>query len=254
MSQTSKRRESILSRLNLNGSVSVNELSELHDVSLVTIRNDLDYLDEKGLLIRSHGGAIRNQSSLAESSNKIKLTHHTPEKLAIAKEAVKHIHPKDAIILGAGTTTEYIAKLIADKSDLVVMTNGLNIVSTLANSSGLDVMITGGTLRCDSQSFYGPQAESSLKDYHFDKIFVGVDGIHLDYGITTHSEHEARLYRVMCESIKTTIVVTDSSKFGKVSVYKVIPCNAVDILITDSGISEEHKQALTEQNITVIIV
>ncbi|BDU40009.1 transcriptional repressor AgaR [Vibrio nigripulchritudo] len=254
MSQTSKRRESILNRLNLNGSVSVGELSELHDVSLVTIRNDLDYLDEKGLLIRSHGGAIRNQSSLAESSNKIKLTHHAPEKMIIAKEAVKQIEPKDAIILGAGTTTEYIAKLIAEESDLTVMTNGLNIVTALSASPGLDVMITGGTLRCDSQSFYGPQAEASLKDYHFDKIFVGVDGIHMDHGITTHSEHEARLYRFMCESIKKTIVVTDSSKFGKVSVYKVIPCSTVDVLITDSGISEEHKQSLIDQNVEVIIV
>ncbi len=254
MSQTSKRRESILSRLNLNGSVAVTELSKSLEVSLVTIRNDLNYLESKSLLIRSHGGAIAKQPTIIESSNKIKLTRKAKEKLNIARAALEKIAPTDAIILGAGTTTEYIAKLIVNKKNLVVMTNGLNIVSALSEAVNLNIMVTGGTLRCESQSFYGAQAEASLKAYNFDKIFIGVDGLHQDYGLTTHDEHDARLYKAMCDATTKTIVVTDSSKFGKVSVHKIIQCSSIDVLITDSGISDEYKQTLIRKGVELIIV
>ncbi|UTV29637.1 transcriptional repressor AgaR [Photobacterium atrarenae] len=260
MKQTSKRREEILSQLKSEGSVSVSQLSQSLGVSTVTIRNDLAYLETKGLLMRSYGGAIDCQVQEAtpevvqETNIQEKATLHAREKASIAKAAASHIHSGETIILDSGTTTEQVAKLLLNKQGIVVMTNGLNIAATLSEADDVEVMMTGGTLRKKSLSFYGSQAEENMKAYHFDKIFLGVDGFHIRAGITTHNENEARLNRAMCDAAKEVIVVTDSSKFDKVSLHKIIPCDLINTLITDKNIPQDYLHALSGQGIKVITV
>lgn len=259
MKQTSKRREEILNRVQTNGSVAVAELALDFNVSTVTIRNDLAYLETKGLLMRSYGGAIHTkenkpQEVAHETHIQDKALLQSDEKIRIAREAVKLIHSDETIILDSGTTTEQVAKMMINKEDVVVMTNGLNIAASLAEAKHVDVMMTGGTLRRKSLSFYGSQAEENMKAYHFDKIFLGVDGFHITSGITTHNENEARLNQAMCAAANEIIVVTDSSKFNKVSLHKIIPCHAINTLITDKNIPQEYEQALTQQGINVITV
>lgn len=254
MKNTSKRREDILSKLKVAGSVIVSELASEYDVSTVTIRNDLAYLEKNGALLRAYGGAISKQNLVSESSVEVKNTLHAQQKLAIAKMASSFIRDGESIILDSGTTTERIADYLGDKSDIIAMTNGLNVAQKLLNQSSVELMMTGGSLRRKSLSFYGAQAEENLKAYHFDKLFLGVDGFHLDRGITTHNENEARLNRIMSKIANEIIVVTDSSKFGKIGLHKILMSQSITMLITDSGIPNEYRDGLVQQGIQVITV
>lgn len=253
MKKTSKRREDILSKLKITGSVIVSDLASEYEVSTVTIRNDLAYLEKNGALLRAYGGAISKQNLVSESSVEVKNTLYAQQKLAIAKSASSFIDDGDSIILDSGTTTERIADYLIDKVNIIAMTNGLNVAQKLLNNSNVELMMTGGSLRRKSLSFYGSQAEENLKVYHFDKLFLGVDGFHLDRGITTHSENEARLNRIMLQIANEIIVVTDSSKFGKIGLHKILMPENITMLITDSGIPDDYHKGLIQQGIQVII-
>ena len=124
----------------------------------------------------------------------------------------------------------------------------------LANTTGVEVLMTGGVLRKSALSFSGSQAENSLRNYRFDKVFLGVDGFDLRVGITTHNEQEASLNRLMCDISETIIAVADSTKFSKRSCHMIREFGDIDILVTDSGIPEEYVQELKDHKIEVIIV
>ena len=124
----------------------------------------------------------------------------------------------------------------------------------LASAPGVEVLMSGGVLRKNALSFSGSQAEHSLKNYRFDKVFLGVDGFDLRAGITTHNEQEASLNRLMCEISEQVIAVADSSKFGKRSCHMIREFGNIDILVTDSDIPEDYVQGLREMKVDVIIV
>ncbi|MGF1908625.1 DeoR/GlpR family DNA-binding transcription regulator [Vibrio kasasachensis] len=250
---TSERRESILSKLRELGSVSVIQLSDEYNVSKVTIRNDLDNLEGKGLLIRSHGGAMQKTTSATESVNSFKSNLYVNEKKAIAKAALSYIDNGDSLIVGAGTTTEHLAKLLEEFDDLFVITNGLNILLSLPRNENITIVSTGGNLHQNSMSFYGSLAEESIEKYHVNKMIVGIDGLNIEGGITTHSEHEARFYKAMLKGTDRCIVLADSSKLGKVSVHKIMPCSDIDVLITDKNISDDCREYLESLSIELII-
>lgn len=250
---TSQRRDKILKKLAEFGSVSVIELSKNFEVSVVTIRNDLSFLEKQGTLIRSHGGAISETNLIKEHSVEIKGGLNADEKCRIAEKAAELINDNDTIILDSGTTTELIAKYIAKDKHITAMTNGLNVAVSLSKSENVALLMSGGKMRLNSLSFYGEQAENNLKLYHFDKLFLGVDGFDLSIGITTHSESEARLNRVMSSVVNEIIVVTDSSKFKKISLYKIFQADNINTLITDSGIPQEYHETLVKMGINVII-
>ena len=254
MRTTTERREAIISQLNREGTVKVITLAKEFDVTKVTIRNDLDYLEQKNLLVRSHGGAMQKPIQFLESTNRLKGQQHLLEKQRIGNRARALITPGDAIVLGAGTTTEWVINGLTGAENLFILTNGLNILTSINDLSGITAVCTGGNFHQDSLSFSGFLAEESLEKYNLDKMIVGVDGIHLDQGITTHSEDEARFYNAVLKATSKCIVVADSSKFGKVSVHKIMPCHKIDILITDSGINDEYRQRLVDIGVEVIVV
>lgn len=256
MKNTSERREHTIALLKKNGSVQVTDLSKKFGVSTVTIRNDLAALEKQGIATRAYGGAylqdgdIRLHEHSVEDKNQLNKTL----KQKIAAAAVTLIEKGDTLILDSGTTTYYIAEALKNAHDLVVMTNGLNIANALFSAEGVEVILTGGKLRRKSMSFYGVEADNILEHYHFNKLFLGVDGFNLEKGITTYNENEARLNRRMCNIADEVIVVTDSSKFGKVSLHKILETARVDKIVTDEGIPKEYLQGLEQLGITVILV
>lgn len=254
MLTTIERRLKIVEQTNNNGKVNVAELAKKYRVSTVTIRNDLNNLNEKRLVVRSRGGAVINSFIAKELSVKEKHCEHLEVKQKLAAVAASLVNDGESIILDSGTTTEEIAKKLHNHKNLVVMTNGLNIITELAASGDIEVMCTGGTLRNKSLSFYGRKAESSLTNLRFDKVFLGVDGIDERANLTTHFEHEATLNSIMCDISKEVIAVTDSSKFNRSGFYIFSSLGAIDTLVTDSRIPQYYQDYLAEKRINLIIV
>jgi DeoR family transcriptional regulator of aga operon len=146
-----------------------------------------------------------------------------------------------------------LARHLRAHRDVTVMTNGLNIAWELANAPGVELMLTGGLLRKQSLSLQGSQAEASLNTYSFDTLFLGVDGLDLQFGLTTHHEAEASLNHRMVERARRVVVLTDASKFGRVSLHRIARLEQVHTIITDASIDAEYLEGLQRLGIEVII-
>ncbi|PSU42435.1 DeoR family transcriptional regulator [Photobacterium frigidiphilum] len=254
MKSAVERRMEIVNLVNRDGKARVEDLAAQFNVSSVTIRSDLSFLEKNGYVVRSHGAAIPNSGVIAELTVHEKRRQNAGIKSLIGQAAAKLIESGDTVILDSGTTTREIASSLKALDDVVVMTNGLDVAMELASAPGIEVLMSGGVLRKGALSFSGSQAESSLKNYRFDKVFLGVDGFDLRAGITTHSEQEASLNRLMCEISEQVIAVVDSTKFGKRSCHMIREFGNIDILVTDSDIPEDYLQGLREMKVDVIIV
>lgn len=251
---TVSRRSKILDYIGEKGQVRVPDLSEKFGVSVVTIRNDLIQLEKKNLLIRTHGGAIKEQRVSFDFAVSKKAEMHPNEKLRIANKAIEFIVDGDTIILDSGSTTQQIAKQLNKFKHLTVVTNALNIVATLSEYEDIDIIIPGGMLRKKSFSLIGSIAEVGISNFYADKVFLGVDGIDVEYGVTTPNIEEAHLNRLMINKSKEVFVVTDSSKFDKRSMAHITDLENVDYIITDSNISEKQKKLCLNKKVNLIIV
>lgn len=251
---TIERRNQIKEMISYAGSVKVDILSARFGVSEVTIRTDLRHLEEQGFILRSYGGAKIREPVSTDTSILQKRKQHANEKRRIGAAAAALIHDGDSIILDSGTTTSEVVKFLKDKENLTIMTNAVNIAADLAGNPKCSVMLTGGVLREKSFSLVGIHAERMLKEYHFDKVFLGVDGFDIDTGITTPNPYEAHLNSIMAEAAKEVIVLTDSSKFGRKSLVSIIGLDRIDRVITDSNIPPLYLKYLKERNIGVILV
>ena len=248
-----ERRMEIFDLVTQQGKARVEDLAERFKVSSVTIRSDLSFLEKNGYIVRSHGSAIPNTGGIAELTVHEKRRRNSGVKSLIGQAAAKLIKNGDTVILDSGTTTREIASNLKSVENVVVMTNGLDVAMELASAPNVEVLISGGVLRKSAMSFSGSQAEASLKNFRFDKVFLGVDGFDLRVGITTHNEQEASLNRLMCEISEQVIAVADSTKFGKRSCHMIREFGDIDILVTDSDIPEEYVQRLREMRIQVVI-
>ena len=253
MRNTRQRRRHIMEQLLQHGSVQVAELVERHGVSSVTIRTDLNHLEAQGLVTRSHGGASLLRVPPQEHGIHEKDTLNLPLKDAIGARAALLVRPGDNIILDSGSTTMMLARHLRNQREVTVMTNGLNIAWELAGAQGITLRLTGGLLHQPSLSLHGSQAEASLASFSFDTLFLGVDGLDLQFGATTHHEAEALLNHRMVERARRIVVLTDSSKCGKVSLHRIALLNEVHTVITDAGISKEHLEGLQRQGVEVIV-
>ena len=248
------RRAKIIEELQLNGKVDVSVLSRMSDVSEVTIRNDLIQLEQKGLLIRTRGGALRQESVSTDFALSEKRRRHFREKQLIGKKAAELIKDGETIIFDSGTTTMEVARNLTGYSDLTILTNALNIAASLTGNQSCRVIMLGGMLRVKSLSLVGTQAEENLRNYSCDKLYLGVDGIESGYGLTTPNIEEAHLNRIMFDVVKEVILVTDSSKFQRRSFAFIAPIEKVQTIVTDRGIPEEDHKILQDMGIKVILV
>jgi len=252
---TVSRRIKILESLKAHGQVNVNELSESLGVTGVTIRNDLAQLEKKRVLIRARGGAIKMEQNFADEDYPLsdKQKKHLLEKREIGKRAAELIDENDTIILDSGSTTCELAKNLKKFNGLTIITNALNVATILAEYNNINVIVPGGMLKKNSLSLVGILAERGFKDYFCDKLFLGVDGFDLDFGISTPDPEEAHLNKIMIEISKEVIVLTDSSKFHRRGLVLIAPVNKINTVVTDNGILQESKDKLERLGIKVII-
>lgn len=251
---TVDRRVYIIDKLNSSGQVDVSTLSKELEVSEVTIRNDLEKLEEKNILIRARGGAIKLDRVSTDFSISDKHKQHSEEKKRIGKAAAQFILDGETIILDSGTTTMEIVRNLPKTISLTVISNALNIANQLSEHPDVNLIIPGGILRKKSLSLVGSAAEESFRNFYCDKLFLAVDGIDATYGLSTPNLEEAQINRVMIAISKQVIVVTDSSKFHKRCLAFISPLNNIDMVITDSGILPEDKSKLENSGIKVVIV
>jgi len=249
-----ERRRAILDTLNRDGRVLVADLARQFEASQVTIRKDLELLHGHGLVHRTHGGALPAQEgALEDSALREKEKLHRKEKLHIAAAAARLVKEGQVIILDSGTTTTTIARALRALRNLTIVTNAVNIAAELS-ASALEVILTGGTLRRNSFSLVGPIAEETLRRLNADVLFLGVDGFDVHYGLSTPNLLEAKVNRVMVEVAKRTVVVADSSKFGRRSLSRIVPPSALHQIITDRGIPKSDLRTLKKAGIEVTLV
>ena len=248
-----ERHQHILLLLNEKGAVTVSELCEQFGVSEMTVRRDLAALERKGLLRRVHGGAVSARGRSYEPPFLMRSSQHAQEKQRIAEAALSLIHDGDSIALDVGTTTLEIAKRLSDVRNLTIVTPSLHIANVLADNPHNRIILTGGILRPGELSLVGPFAERIFAELFVDKLFLGIGGLHLEAGLTEYNLEDAQVKRAMLRSAKECIVVTDSSKLGRIAFAAVGPISVMHTLITDDKADPAIVSRLEEMGVRVVV-
>lgn len=250
-----KRKELVLERLQREGYIEIAEISETMGVSRATIRRDLNDLEQEGLLVTVHGGAVPRATSTAyEPSFQTKRVQNALEKQRIGEAAAMLVQSGQSVLLDAGSTTFQVAEHLRKKRDLTIVTNDVQILMSFAAIPGMNVICTGGTLRGPVYTLVGHQAELAIKDLHVDWTFLGADAIDIEHGITNVNLIEVPCKRAMLAAGEKAVLVTDSSKFGRISLAKVCDLTDVDLIVTDRGLPDEMRERLLELGVEVQIV
>ena len=249
ISQT--RQQQILEKLESEGSVTVNNLSQDFDVSPITIRRDLDFLSQKGHLDRTHGGARLKKELRDEALFSEKGSQHVDEKALIGKAAAEMINPGDTIFLNSGSTTLEVIKHLKDKHVRIITNNAAAL--TVERDPQIELFILGGEYREASQSLVGDMTLLSLSQVYSSTTILGVNGISME-GLTSSVQHETSVNRLMIErSHGSIIVLADSSKLGVVSNFLTSPIENVTTLITDKNADPEIIEKFKNINIDINI-
>ena len=243
------RRQRILEELKRKGGVRLTELTAALEVSEMTVRRDLDALQGEGLLERVHGGAVATQRGTEEPGFEKKLLREQTEKIAIAGLAANMVRPGSAIGLSAGTTTWALARRLASMDDVTVVTNSVNVWSELQHPGRREasVILSGGEFRTPSDALVGPTADAALRSLYVDILFLGVHGMDPVAGLTTPNIAEAETDRTFISRAKRLVVLADHTKWRTVALCTIAPLNEMDTLVSDSGLSEEGRRALSNQ-------
>lgn len=254
MRNIAKRHKLIITELEKNGYVQVQELSAILGVSEVTIRKDLKELEGRKLLYRSHGGASLHSAMIGDRHIDEKEKIQTEEKNNIAEYAASQIEKDDRIIIASGTTVLALARKITDHLPLTVITPSVKVTSILSYINNIEIIQLGGNIRKSSASAIGAYAENLLKDMMCNKLFIGVDGIDIEHGLTTSNLSEAHLNQCMLKSAQKIIVLTDSTKFGRRGFGKICDINQIDQIITDKNAPSSTVQIMRDRGIDVVLV
>lgn len=250
----SERHKSILNILQLQGSVYVSDLAERLEVSEVTIRKDLSSLEKQNKLYRSHGRAIPISPYIGDRHINEKEKQFVLEKRAIGKAAAALVNEHDSILMASGTSILYAAKEIAEKKDITVISASVLASSLLSQNKGIDVVQLGGLVRESSVSVVGSFAEDMLKYFNCNLLLMGADGVDLEFGVTTTNMMEANLNRMMMHTSQQTVLLVDSSKFGKKGFSKICDVSEIDRIITDENIPQMYLESLPDLGIEVTVV
>ncbi len=248
-----ERRNRTIKLLKDNGQVSVAELSELLDVSEVTIRKDLQYLERRNLLVRTHGGAMQNDYLVHDQHFEEKGKRYSDEKRRIGEAAASLVSDGDTIIMDAGTTMVQLARSLQNKRDLTIISSAVNVAIELMRLPDVQLVMLGGVIRSTSAAVVGPFAEAMVKEHYCSKLFLAGDGLDADFGVTTTNALEAHLNKMMIESAQETILIMDSSKFGRRGLSRICGLDKINLIITDSGISDAMRKMLEERDVPLMI-
>lgn len=246
-----QRRRDILNLIREDGHAKVQKLAKIFNVSEVTIRQDLEVLEQMGYIQREHGGAfLKDVGDFAKTGRLFRT--HMEEKEEIAKKAVKLINEGDCIILDSGSTTTELAKLLVHYQNLTVATNALNIALLLGENPGINLIVSGGEFKAPTLSLSGELAASAFKNIHVQKLFLATAGISSDMMLTYPSFSDLAVKSAMIRAADKIYLLADSSKFGVTSFASLGRISLVDTAITDSKISKEQVDLFKELNVDLL--
>ena len=243
----------IVERLSADGSVDVGDLAGELGVSPATVRRDLSLMEDQRLLARTHGGAVAH-GVLYELPLRYRSARHQEQKARIARAVAARIPDGVAVGMTGGTTTTEVARALADRNRLTVVTNSLSIASELAVRPNLKLVVTGGVARPESYELVGPLAESALANLNLDVVVLGVDGIAVEAGYTTHHEVEAHTNRALIARARRVIVAADSSKIGQVAFARICGVEEADELVCDETADPGEVEAIRNAGVEVTLV
>lgn len=244
-----KRHAQILDLLTENKKVEVTRLSDLLQVSQVTIRKDLDILESRGLIIREHGYATLNDSD--DINNR--LAYHYESKLEIAKRAAASVQNGETIMIESGSCCALVAMEIANtKKDVSLITNSAFIADYIRKIGTIKIILLGGEYQNESQVMVGPITKKCAEAFFVDKLFIGTDGFTMETGFTGNDYMRSEAVRDMAKQAANVIIVTDSVKFSQKGVVKLIDTDKVKFVYTDSDIPVDVEEYLLQKNIEVV--
>lgn len=245
-----QRYNKILELIDKEGIVHTAELVKLMGVSSETIRKDLEYLDNQGRLLRVHGGAVpldaEKEPDIAPGyiSLQMRNSQHLEQKSAITSKAASLVSEGQVIALDYGSTSQIMALTLKERfRALTVVTNSIQNALILAENPGITIILTGGVLNRDEYTLVN-DFSATLESIHIDIMFMTVTGIDPVIGCTDQRLSEMRIQNQMHQSASRTIVLADSSKFGKASLLKICPLDEIDTIITDSGIQPQMEERI----------
>jgi len=246
-----ERKRRIVELVTERDGCSVTDLSNELDFSKATIRRDLQELEDSGRIERSHGGAVPAASVGQERSYGQREVDRLPEKQAIGSRAVELLDDAGVVSFDAGTTTMAVARAVPTDAGFEAVTNMPDLATTLLEK-GVEVTVTGGTLRPTTRALVGPTAESFLDSHHVDVLFIGTNGLDAEAGLTTPNEAEAAVKSRLVAQAGRVVLVADSSKFGEQSFVTFTDLDAVDTLVTEQTPTGALAEALADAGVSVL--
>jgi DeoR/GlpR family transcriptional regulator of sugar metabolism len=246
-----ERRRLIAESIRSRGVVSVAEMAAALGTTEITLRRDLRVMAREGLLVRTHGGAVQPAGLGHEPSYSEKAQQAAAEKAAIARLALEMIRPGDSILLGPGTTTFALARLLVECPELTVVTNSLLVAQALMVAPRVEVILTGGTLRRSIHALVGPAAEESVRALRASQAFISGNGFTAERGLSTPSPLVAAADRALAGAAQQVIVLADHTKIGQETMCQTVPADRVGTLITDSGADDAQLEACRSAGISV---
>lgn len=250
--KSERRKDKILEILKRNGTVRVTNLSKTLKVSEVTVRNYLTDMENKGLLTRTHGGAIFSYRPYYSMNLNQRLETNRQIKERIAKKAANLVRPNDTVMFNAGTTTLLAFRCLPYDYNLNIVTNSISIALEGSGNPNYNIVLIGGTINSKFQFTYGEDATEILSKYHADKLILSVDGVDLNNGFSTYYAEETQVDKMMIEQSDCRIIVADNSKFEKKAFSKVYDLNIADYIVTDTPMDVRDSKAMTKLGIKII--
>ncbi|MBN1260524.1 MAG: DeoR/GlpR transcriptional regulator [Anaerolineae bacterium] len=248
-----ERHDRIKQLVDDRGSVTVQELSQLYEVSEATIRRDLEDLDRRGAVRRTHGGAVKAEKAPKEPPIIQRIGDRPAEKERIGRAAVDLIQDGETIFLGSGTTVIEVARSFPPDIHLTVITNSLPVVNELATRPGIELVVIGGILRQTELSMVGHVAEQAIREFRADRAFLGMYAVDVACGFTNDYPPEIMTDRAIIAISRQLVVLADHSKFGRVSSMLISPVTSADVIITDRATPEETIRQLRDLDVELIL-
>lgn len=246
------RKQQILDLIKKDGSVKVTQLSELLDVSEVTVRNYLADMESKGLLSRVHGGAVSSYKPYYSMNMTQRLETNQTQKVEIAQKIAAMIEPNDTIMLNSGTTTLLTFRKFPVDYNLNIVTNSIAIALEASSNPNYNVVLIGGSINTKYQFSYGHDAITQLRNYHAEKLILSVDGVDVKRGFTTYYDKESSIDRAMIEQSAYCIIAADSSKFGNNAFAKISDLSVADCIVTNSAGDDTFLSEFRDHGIEII--
>jgi DeoR family transcriptional regulator of aga operon len=251
------RRRETYELIERTGSASVSDLSRELDVSVQTVRRDLEALEEDGLVERVHGGAVvagnGAAAALIEGAQNERAPAHAAEKRRIGEAAARLVRPGSTIFLSGGTTIEQVVPHLPENTRLTVVTNAVNVAAALGRRPGIETIVLGGYLRHSELTLLGPMAEAAIRDFRIDQALYGCFGLDADDGLSGASLVEAAMDRVVLDAVEHLTVLADGSKFAQRGPVRLAGVDRIKELVTDRDAPEDGVRRLTQHGVEVTV-